>query len=431
MGSNSELVISRTEELCGTVRAPPSKGYTHRAVIAASMADGMSRISDPLWCDDTLATAHACAALGACVEMRKAGWVVEGDTRVRTPDEVIDCRDSASTMRFLTPVAALAPAVTVLMGGTSLSRRPMGPLLDALLQLGAECRSLKGDGHPPLIVLGGGISGGRASMVGNVSSQFVSGLLFACPLAKSDVMLGLTTELESRPYVRMTLDAIERFGIDVEASDDMRDYRVPSAQSYRPGDYAVPGDYSSAAFLLAAAALTNSTIRVTNLKDRTVQGDRAIVDILASMGANVKTSEDSVEVHGGDLKGVQIDARDTPDLVPVCAVLACYAKGRTEIRGAERLRTKESDRIAALSSGLRKMGARVRELEDGLVVDDPCPLQGTEVDPWNDHRIAMAYAVAALGAKGKTRIRNPECINKSYPDFIRDLRSLGVMLDVR
>lgn len=421
----TELIVRRSEGLSGTVEAPPSKSLTHRAVIAASLSGGTSPIHGPLACDDTLATVYGCSALGAYIEMDEDKWTVKGTPTPRTPGEAIDCRDSASTMRFLTSVAALAPGETLLRGGQSLNRRPMGPLLEALEQLGVRCRSLGGDGYPPIIVLGGGISGGRAAIPGDVSSQFISSLLFACPLGKADTSLELTSELESRPYVGMTLQVLDRFGVKVDVGDQMRSYRIQSGQRYRSTHYGVEGDYSSASFLLAAAAATNSAVRVTNLQRDTIQGDRVIIDILESMGAELRIGRDHVEVRGGELKGIDIDARDIPDLVPVLAALACYAKGKTEIRRVERLRIKESDRVSALCDGLAAMGAKVRTPRGTLLIEGPCDLHGALVDPRGDHRMAMAFTIAALGADGETKIVDHECVKKSYPDFFSHVKSLG------
>ncbi|HID91300.1 TPA: 3-phosphoshikimate 1-carboxyvinyltransferase, partial [Candidatus Bathyarchaeota archaeon] len=302
------------------------------------------------------------------------------------------------------------------------------PLLDALRQMGVRCQLSRDGGRVTVTVRGGGIRGGEVSMVGDVSSQFVSGLLFACPLAERDTRLTLTTELESKPYVRMTIDVLERFGITVRVSDDMREYHIPSNQRYAGTAYAVPGDYSSAAFLLAAAAVTNSAIRVTNLPRETLQGDRVIVNILRDMGVTVRVGDGYVEARGGDLKATTVNARDIPDLVPAVAVLACYASGTTVILGTGRLRIKESDRAAALAMELGKMGAEVRGLADRLVIRGRPRLQGASVSSWDDHRIAMALAVAALGAEGETRILNPQCIAKSYPGFVGDLASIGAYI---
>jgi len=422
----TKVTIRKASSLGGIVEAPSSKAYAHRALIAASLSEGESRIMRPLVCDDTEATANAVRAYGAKVEEREAEWVVYGTSKPGMIKDVIDCGDSAATMRFVTPITAHRSGVTTLTGGESLRKRPMEPLLVALRQLGVVCYSLDGSGRPPLVVHGGGIRGGTASIPGDISSQFVSGLLFASPLANGDVRIQLTSKLESRSYVEMTLEVLRDHRVIVESTRDMWEFFIPHNQSLVPSSRIIPGDYSSAAFLFAAAAVTSSKITVTNLERRSLQGDRAIVEILMKMGADLKVHDECVEFEGArSLEGVQIDVRDIPDLAPVCAVLGCYANGRTVIRNAKRLRIKEADRIESLVAELNQMSAMVTAVGDDIVVEGPCRLRGTVVNSHGDHRIAMACAVAALGADGETEILNAGCVSKSYPKFYEDLRSLG------
>ncbi len=426
-----ELIVKKTEQLSGSVEAPPSKSYTHRAVIASSLADGVSKIENPLVSDDTIATVNICQKLGITIRLGDKKWVIEGKSKLNKSPGLLDCHDSASTMRFMAPVCALAPGISILTGGSSLRKRPMGPLLDALSQLGVKCYSANGDGRPPLVVFGGGIKGGKVAIAGDISSQFISGLLFACPLAEKETCLRLTTHLESKPYVQMTLKILRRHGIRIDMSKDLRRYRITPKQHYKPLDYTVPGDFSAAAFLMAATVITNSTVIITNLQPDTTQGDEAILAILKHMGADIKLRKNYVKVSGAPLRGIKIDAKEIPDLVPVCAALACYAEGKTYIVNAQRLRLKESDRLATISAELTKMGGKITEHKDSLTIHGPSPLHGAVVDPHNDHRIAMACAIAALNAKGVTRIKNPECISKSYPNFINDLKAIGGNLSAR
>jgi 3-phosphoshikimate 1-carboxyvinyltransferase len=279
-----------------------------------------------------------------------------------------------------------------------------------------------------IYVRGGGISGGKTALRGDVSSQFVSGLMFACPMAGVDTEITLTTPLESKGYVKMTKAVIAEHGIKVLISEEFDRLYIPSNQTYKPCDHQVPGDFSSAAFLLAAAAITHSEVSVNNLSYETEQGDKAILGILKQMGVNGKVCNDQVKINGKGslLEAVDVDARDIPDLVPVCTVLACYAKGTSKIHDAHRLRYKESDRLLSLYLELKKMGAQITMEESSLTVKGPCELHGAVIDPHNDHRIAMACAVAALGASGETRIQDSECVRKSYPRFFSDLRLLGV-----
>jgi 3-phosphoshikimate 1-carboxyvinyltransferase len=417
-----EVTVENTDHLEGVVSAPPSKAYTHRMLIAASLSNGTSQIFNPLFSDDTQATLEAVKAFGAVTELHENRWTIHGQEKLKPPDHPIDCRESGSTLRFMIPVAALAPGPSTFLFWAPFERRPVAPLLESLKELGVESAVQSGSS---VEVCGGGIRGGRTSMRGDISSQFISGLLFACPKAKEDTEIAVTTKLESKGYVEMTLEVLVKHALEGAVNNDLSRLWIPSNQSYIPCDHTVPGDFSSAAFLLAAAAVTSSRVIVKNLEYQTAQGDRAILGVLEEMGASVKIGNDSVDVEGGQLVGVDIDAKDIPDLVPVCAVLACYAEGRSEIYNAKRLRYKESDRLDSVSTELKKMGADIIVNEDGLTINGSCPLHGATVDPHNDHRIAMACAVAAFGAEGETKIQNVECINKSYPQFFSDLRLLG------
>lgn len=428
----TQLYITKSPKLAGKVRAPPSKAYTHRALIAALLSEGTSEIYDPLICDDTVATLEACEAFGASVKPKLNRLVVKGSSHLKTPDDVINCRESGSTIRFMTPIASLARGITILTGGSSLRKRPIGELLEALSKLGVKCYSTREDGYPPVIVFGGGIRGGATSIVGHISSQYVSGLLFACPQAFEDTEIHVVTPLESKPYVEMTMKVLSAHGIQIDASQNLQKFRIPAGQMYASSNHKIPGDYSSAAFLLAASAITESRVELTNLSKRKAQADVAIIQILQEMGVNIRVGENSVEINGGNcLKAISFDASAVPDLVPVCAVLACYAKGQTRISHAERLRIKESDRLSATRSELTKMGANITETNDGLLIQGPSKLRGCAIDSHNDHRIAMACAVAALGAEGVTVIGNSQCINKSYPQFVQDLKTLGAKVYVK
>ena len=419
-------VVKATETLFGQIVAPPSKSYTHRAIIAASLAEGLSHIILPLYANDILETINACASFGVSIEKGKTEFRIIGTSILKSPSSDVNCGDSASTIRFLTPIAALVKGKTVLDGSIGLRRRPIGPLVEALRKLGVQCSSDKG--FPPVSIVGRTLTGGRTSLVGNISSQFVTGLLLACPLAEEDSEIALTTPLESKPYVKLTLNILSKHGVEVDVSRSFRKFNIRSKQVYAPKDHFVPGDFSSAAFLLAAAAMTNSDVTVKNLHLN--HPDSEIVKILDKMGASTKVKHGSVSIRGNGLKGIFIDAKDIPDLVPVCAAVACVAHGTTHILGAKRLRIKESDRLDALSSELRRMGADISETDDGLTINGPCSLHGVIIEPHNDHRIAMACTIAGLKAKGKTEILKAECVDKSYPNFYRDLKVLGAKINV-
>lgn len=417
-----KIIIEETKEIKGSISAPSSKSYSHRSIIASSLSKSKSIIFSPLICNDTLATINACSLLGAYIEQKDDKLIILGSSELKAPNDKIDCRESGSTIRFLTPIAALAKkGKIVLTGNSSLRRRPIGALVDALQQLKVNCVSNKG--FPPVTVFCRGIKGGNASLVGDVSSQFVTGLLLACPMAENNTEISLITPLESKPYIELTLDIIKKHEIKVNASKNFRRFIIQGGQEFSSNDHHVPGDYSSASYLLGAAAILNSHIKVENLYLK--QPDVEIINILDKMGINIKVENSLVEVFGGTLKGAKIDARDIPDLVPVCTVLACFSEGTTHIFNAGRLRIKETNRLTTLPSELHKMGANIVENPNGLMIKGVFQLRGTKVTSHNDHRIAMACAIAALKAKGKTQIFGAECVNKSYPNFFMDLKKLG------
>ncbi len=424
----TDVIVRKTERIEGKVCAPPSKAYTQRMLVASALAHGTSKISGPLVSEDTEATLRAVKTLGARIEVDRDCWTVEGAQPLKAAQTPIDCGDSGATLRFTIPLAALPPESSVFLLGKSLERRPIAPLLQTLKQLGVEAYHRRLEGRASIVVEGGGIAGGKATIRGDISSQYISGLMFACPMAQADTEISLITPLESKIYVRMTQSVLTDHRINIYISEDSDYLHIPSGQTYKPSNHKVPGDFSSAAFLFVAAAITSSDVCIKNLEYAAVQGDKSIIEILKRMGVNSKICPDRVEMKGnGDLlEAVDLDARDIPDLVPACTVLACYAKGTSKIHDAHRLRYKESDRLLSLYLELRKMGAQIAIDESSLTIEGPCPLHSAVINSHSDHRIAMACAVAALGASDETRIQDAECVRKSYPRFFDDLRTLGV-----
>jgi len=395
-------------------------------LIAAALSAGSSTIEDPLWAQDTQATQRAVSAFGTTVQQpNEQSWIIQGVKTLRAPKQPIDCGESGATLRFMIPIAALARGNTTLLFRASLKRRPVEPLLTALKPLGAKTQIGKHKETEAVFVEGNkGMVGGKTAIAGDISSQFISGLMFACPLAHTETKITLTTPLESKEYVEMTQTVLANHGITVDIKENR--ILIPSNQTYKPTNTKVPGDFSSAAFLLAAAAIRCSQIRVNNLDYAGVQGDKAILSVLKEMGVECRVDPSGVEIQsrGEPLEPIDIDAKNIPDLVPVIAVLGCYAKGTSHIRGAKRLRLKESDRLQAIYAELSKMGAKIKLTEEGLTITGT-PLHGAIIDSHNDHRIAMAASVAALGAEDKTIIQNAECIRKSYPQFYLHLKQLG------
>lgn len=421
-----DLTINPTEKLSGTAAAPPSKSCTHRAVTLASLAAGRSEIRSVLLSADTLATIGACKAFGAKIDSKRNKLTIDGvDGKPAKPEKVIDAANSGTTLRIMTAVFSLSSGWVTLTGDASLRKRPMQPLLSALDSLGVLTAS---DGGRPPVKVSGPMRGGVCRIRGDVSSQFITGLLIATPLARGDTKIEVTSDSLSKPYIDLTLQMMEEHGGVAERCG--YGFSVAGGQHYLAMDSIVEGDYSSAAFVLAAAALTGSKVTVTNLRRSSLQGDRRIVDILRAMGAEADVGEDRVTLKGGGrLRGVELDMSDTPDLVPITAALASVAEGRTVISNVAHLRLKESDRLRAMATELSKMGAKVSEGEDYLAIDGVASLTGGRLCGWNDHRIVMALAVAALRAKGRTVIDSAESIDVSYPGFTSVMDDLGA--DVR
>ena len=416
------VTINPTSALSGAVRAPPSKAMTHRALFGGLLSNGSTTIHNPLSCDDTNATASAVSSLGAKLKWKQGICVVEGTGRVSAPQEVIDCGESGVTLRFTIPVSSLVGKDVWLRGSETLMRRPIQPLIECMKRLGTEI-SFRG---PEVHIKGGPAKGGRVQLPGNVSSQFISGLLLAGPLMQEGLRIKLISQLESRGYVSMTIETMKRHGVGVETNDDMSFYHVMPGQIYKATEYSVPGDYSSAAFLMAAAAVTRSKILILGLPRDRADPDSAFLEVLDRMGFTTRFTSDALHVEGRPLKAVDADVTDCPDLGPIIAVLGCYAEGETRITGAGRLRYKESDRLSAIRSELRVLGTEIEETDDGLRISGPVSLHGGTVDSHGDHRIAMALSIAALDASGPVLIKNAECVNKSYPTYFHDIRTLGV-----
>ena len=427
------VTVRGSQTLKGTVSAPPSKSETIREIIASTLSGGISKITNPLVSDDTKAALSCCQALGAKISKGPGIWEIQSSGKIRHPQVPLNCSESASTLRFLMGVSSLSPGPVVLTGKPSLLKRPVGMLVSCLRELGVECFTERGGNLPPVLILGGGLMGGETSLRGDESSQYVSALLFASPKARETVRVRLSTPLESAPYVVMTLRTLEKHGIHLDTSNRMDNYVIPPDQSYKPSDVRVSGDYSSASFLLAAAVITKSGIRIDNLVQDSGLADEKIIQVLEDMGVQVNLGSDSVSIVSVPemLSPIDIDLRGCPDLVPPLSILACFAEGTSRLRGTRRLRLKESDRISALESELSKMGAEIKAKNDRLVIEGTRSLRRADIDSHGDHRIAMMGVVAALAAEGTSIVLGTQYISKSYPNFLRDLGTLGANLDVR
>ncbi|ADI73797.1 3-phosphoshikimate 1-carboxyvinyltransferase [Methanohalobium evestigatum Z-7303] len=416
-------------KLHGELYAPPSKSYTHRAITIGSLSH-QSTIHRPLLSADTEATIRACEMFGANIEKKNNKLEINGiDGAPHVPEDVIDVENSGTTLRFMTALATLTDGVTVLTGDRSVRTRPNGPLLEVLQNLGVDVFSTRNNGRAPLVVKGG-LKGAITKIDGSISSQFVSALLIACPLTNNSTTLSIKGELKSKPYVDITTEIIEKAGCEIFVDKNHNTkFIIPAKQKYDLKEYTVPGDFSSASYLLAAAAMTGSKVTVKNLFP-SKQGDVKIIDILEQMGANIHWDKDKgdVSVNGGDLNGITVDLGASPDLFPTIAVLGTVAKGTTVIRNAEHVRYKETDRIHAMANELQKMGIKVKEEKDRLTVNGG-NLKKANVYGWHDHRIVMALTIAGLIA-GDTTVDTAESVFISYPNFFEDMRKIGANIKI-
>ena len=394
------------------IRAISSKSEAHRALICAALSDGECEII----CTDTNADIDATVAclnsLGADIKRTENGFSVKPINEVKQGG-TLECNESGSTLRFLLPLAAALGANCAFNMRGRLAARPLSPLYELLKSNGI---SLSPQGSNPLEIKGK-LTSGCYSVAANVSSQFVSGLLFALSVTEGESRLTLEGKIESAPYILMTLDALKLFGADVDFDGDRCFYIKGKSRLSSPKSVTIGGDWSNAAFFLVSGAIGENKVTLLSLDESSRQGDKEILDILSGMGAEIEKTVDGITVFPSKLKGIEIDAKNIPDLVPILAVAAAVAEGETKIFGAERLRLKESDRIESVCALLSSIGATVRETDDGMIIRGKSRLSGGEVDSYNDHRIAMSAAIASLVCEEAVKIKNFEAINKSYPTF--------------
>jgi 3-phosphoshikimate 1-carboxyvinyltransferase len=435
------LKVKNISKIGGVVKAPPSKSYSHRAVILASLAEGTSKLYDMLYSEDTLSSIRVCRALGAqitqkgdCLEVVGTGGKLHNSCK-----DPIDLANSGTTLRLMTSVSALSDNEVILTGDDSLKTRPMGLLMDALTSLGIETVSLNDNDKAPILIKPGYL-GGETNIYGNVSSQFISSILISSPLSEEGVTLYVLPEFKSRPYVNMTLDIMRKFGVNTlksyylkhdECDKDHQsckidEFKVPK-QSYTACDYTVEGDYSSASYLLALIAISGGKARIRNLFRNSKQGDKVILDILQDMGAKIIRGEDYVEIGSdGKLKAVDVDLSNAPDLLITVAVLAAMAEGTTNITGVGHARVKETDRIDTTCRELEKLGCELVEYEDGMSITGG--VTSGVVDSHGDHRLAMAFSL--IGLRHDIEITNGEVFDVSFPNFIEAMAELGFELEL-
>ena len=411
----------------GTVNVPPSKSDVHRAIICAAMANGVSRISPVALSNDIKATIGCIKALGADAVLENNVLTVDGTNMYKNKTALLDCGESGSTLRFFIPIAAVGNINATFVGKGKLPQRPIGIFTEALPKAGTVCKT---EGGLPLEIKGQ-LKSGIFEIPGNVSSQFITGLLLALPILESDSEIVLTSPLESVGYIAMTIRTMKQFGVNIQATE--KGWHIKGGQSYKTCDYTTDGDWSQAAFFMVLGAVSGKVTVKGVAKDST-QGDKKCTEILARFGAKVTQLDNEVTVEKGKLKAITIDASQIPDLVPVLSVCAAFAEGTTKIINAERLRIKECDRLKATAELLNNLGGKVKELSDGLEITGVSSLKGGNVNGYNDHRIVMSAAVCAARSDEDITATFAMSINKSYPDFYIDYNSIGgkaSVLDLR
>jgi 3-phosphoshikimate 1-carboxyvinyltransferase len=410
------IVVRRHGMVDAKVTAPPSKSYTHRALLTGSLGNGTTTILNPLYAEDTRLTIQALRALGSAITAEKDRIIIQGNCGMFPTKETtfLDLDNSGTSLRLLTSLALLCRKPVILTGSQRMQERPIGPLASALRCIGGSVDYVKKEGYPPVRV-SGRLIGGRVVVDGTISSQFISSILLVAPYAETGVELIIPSPPSSQSYLDITLEVMQAFGAEIKR-EGYAWFFVHNSRQYQGMTYAVEGDYSSASYFFALAAVCGGRVTVKNLNPDSVQGDRRFPDALKLMGCTVTYSRDAVTVERtGDLNGITIDMSSSPDTVQTLCMVAAMAKTPSTITGISHLKFKESDRITGTAERLRALGGDV-EVEDDRITIRPSPLHGALIDPGNDHRTAMSFAVLGMGIGGVT-ITHAECVNKSFPEF--------------
>lgn len=421
------IEITPVEGIDAIVTVPGSKSITQRALIAASLADGDSVLHGPLISDDTEYSSRALSQMGIEILKEPDYWRIQGTGgTIREPEDDIFLGNNGTATRFLTSVAALGSGECIIDGDVRMHERPIEPLIEALKGWGVDIESIHGTGCPPLSIIASGLSGGRTVLPEGKSSQYLSSLLLVAPYARQPAELDVLGEILSQPYVAMTLAIMADFGIQVEAAVDFSSFTIPQG-CYQPRAYHIEGDASNASYFWAAAAVTEGRVTVANVPVPSLQGDAMLIPLLARMGCNVEQQDKGICLTGPNkLEPISVDMGAMPDVVPTLAVVAAFADGTTEISNIAHLRIKECDRLSATATELTKMGVRVEEFADRLIIHGRGGdgMHQTEIETYQDHRMAMSMAVAGLRVKG-IRIKDEQCVAKSFPDFWQRFALLG------
>ncbi|GAA0083854.1 3-phosphoshikimate 1-carboxyvinyltransferase [Clostridium sp. CTA-7] len=419
----------RRSKLDGIVKVPPSKSMSHRAIICAALGVGTSTIENIDYSDDINATIDAMIALGATIIKEEDKVIVSGMYRedsIKSNVRVIDCNESGSTLRFIIPISLLFAGITKFVGKGNLGKRPLDTYFDIFKEQGIKYNYVENELN---MIVKGVLKSGEFTLPGNISSQFITGLLFSLPLLDGDSKIIITTDIESKGYIDLTLSCMKNFGIEIE-NNNYKEFIIKGNQRYISRNYRVEGDYSQAAFYLSADAL-GSNVVIDDLNIKSLQGDKEVIKILERMGAKFHVNENSINCTiDNELISTVIDASQCPDIIPVLSTVAALAKGRTEIINGGRLRIKECDRLKAIATELNKIGAKVEEKEDGLIIEGIDEFEGgVEVWSWKDHRIAMSLAIASTRCREPIIIKDYDCVAKSYPNFFEDFKMLGGSVD--
>ncbi|MBF0225967.1 MAG: 3-phosphoshikimate 1-carboxyvinyltransferase [Desulfobacterales bacterium] len=396
------------------ISVPGSKSYTHRIIIAAALSDGVCKINNDLRSEDTVFTGSALEQMGIKMEQHLDYVIVHGASGKFKPcSEPVYLGNSGTSMRLMTGVAALGEGLYTLTGTERMHQRPIVDLIDSLSRLGV-CAKAVNDGCPPVEIKGRNIKGGSVPIKCDISSQFLSSLLLIAPYTRKGLEITVTAGPVSKPYIDMTIDVMEKFGVKVKR-DGYEFFKVQGGQIYKSGEYNVEPDLSQASYFWAAGAITGAKVKVKGVKKNSIQGDLRLTDVFAAMGCKVSYENDGISVAGGNLEGIEVDMSDMPDMVPTLAVVAAFAKGTTEIKNVAHLKAKESDRLGAVANELTKMGIAVSSSDSGLIIQGGQP-KGVSINTYNDHRIAMSFAIAGLSTPG-VLIQNEKCVDKSFPNF--------------
>ena len=407
--------------ITGDIECPPNKSYTHRAIFIASLAVDKSIIKNILRSEDTNATIDACKNFGVEIDDVGNDITVTSANELKIKSNTIDAANSGTTIRIAAAIASLADDQITLTGDSSLKKRPMQPLLDALESLGAQCNS--SSGNPPISVKGR-IKGGKVKIPGNMSSQFISALMITAPKLEDGLVIDIDGKLVSKPYIDATITTMKKFGVDVEIKTPYKKYIIPE-QNYKSTTLTIPSDFSSLALLLAAAVLLGEDLTIKASTGSMPQADEAIIDILETMGVVVTLNKNIIKIKSPKkLDGGKFDLSDSPDLVPAVAILALKSSNPIEIFNVEHVRYKETDRLSIIARELSKLGIKVEEKKDGLILNNSDNLNSADLNSENDHRLFMAFSIAGMYV-GNCTISDPESVKISYPDFISEMKRIG------